>query len=275
MSEFTVPDTLSPSRVSSFQDCPLQFRFASIQGLPQPPGIHAVKGNVVHRALELLFGHDPQRRDREVAHASLATARAEFEPTYDFTGLQLSQKAAETFWRDCGSLVDGYMNMEDPRSITAAELELWVEAPLGPIRVRGYVDRLEQTEDGRLVITDYKTGKAPRESDVDARMRQLEMYAYMIRSMRGELPAKMQLLYVKDGVRLEREPTEQAMKFVVTRTTALHAAIERACTTGAFPPRTSGLCNFCNFKPWCPAFGGDPDRAAEEAPLRYPRPTDA
>jgi putative RecB family exonuclease len=82
----------------------------------------------------------------------------------------------------------------------------------------------------------------------------------------------MQLLYVKDGVRLVREPTEQAMRFVVTRITALHAAIERACTTGGFPPRTSGLCNFCNFKPWCPAFGGDPDRAADEAPLRYPRP---
>lgn len=272
MSAFTVPDTLSPSRVSSFQDCPLQFRFSAIQGLPQPPGIHAVKGNVVHRALELLLSHDPERRDRELAHDSLTQARNEFAPTYDFTGLQLSDKAAETFWRDCSSLIDGYLRMEDPQTIRAAELELWVEAPLGPIRVRGYVDRLEQQDDGSLVITDYKTGKAPRETDIDARMRQLEMYAYMIRAMRGELPAKMQLLYVKDGVRLVREPTEQAMRFVVTRITALHAAIERACTTGGFPPRTSGLCNFCNFKPWCPAFGGDPDRAADEAPLRYPRP---
>jgi putative RecB family exonuclease len=274
MTAFEVPDTLSPSRVSSFQDCPLQFRFASIQGLPQPPGIHAVKGNVVHRALELLFTHGPADRTQEAAHASMTAARQEYEPTYDFTGLELSEKAAATFWRDCSSLVDGYMRMEDPKSVVAAELELWVEAPLGPIRIRGYVDRLEQTEDGRLVITDYKTGRAPRESDIDARMRQLEMYAFMIRAMRGELPARMQLLYVKDGVRLVREPTEQAMRFVVTRTTALHAAIERACTSGSFPPRTSGLCNFCNFKPWCPAFGGDPDRAADEAPLRYPRAAD-
>ena len=188
MSAFTVPDTLSPSRVSSFQDCPLQFRFSAIQGLPQPPGIHAVKGNVVHRALELLLSHDPEHRDRELAHDSLTQARNEFAPTYDFTGLQLSDKAAETFWRDCSSLIDGYLRMEDPQTIRAAELELWVEAPLGPIRVRGYVDRLEQQDDGSLVITDYKTGKAPRETDIDARMRQLEMYAYMIRAMRGELP---------------------------------------------------------------------------------------
>ena len=272
MSLFAIPDTLSPSRVSSFQDCPLQFRFASIQGLPQPPGIHAVKGNVVHRALELLFAHDPERRDHDVAHQSLVDARSEYEPAYDFTGLQLTPTAAAAFWRDCSKLVDGYLQMEDPQTIRAAELELWVEAPLGPIRIRGYVDRLERLDDGQLMITDYKTGKAPRETDIDARMRQLEMYAYMIRDMRGELPAKMQLLYVKDGVRLVREPTEQAMRFVVTRTTALHAAIERACTTGSFPPRTSGLCNFCNFKPWCPAFGGDPERAADEAPIMYPRP---
>jgi putative RecB family exonuclease len=275
MSTFAIPDTLSPSRVSSFQDCPLQFRFSSIQGLPQPPGIHAVKGNVVHRALELLLTHEPERRDHTLAHESLAVARSEYEPTYDFTGLDLSEKAAAAFWRDCTALVDGYLRMEDPQTIRQAELELWVEAPLGPISIRGFIDRLEQLEDGSLMITDYKTGKAPRETDVDARMRQLEMYAYMIRAMRGELPAKMQLLYVKDGVRLVREPTEQAMRFVVTRTTALHAAIERACTSGAFPPRTSGLCNFCNFKPWCPAFGGDPDRAADEAPLMYPRPADS
>mgnify|MGYP000686681529 CR=1 FL=1 len=48
MSEtFAVPDSLSPSSTSTFQTCPLQFRFQNIQKLPQPPGAAAVKGNVV------------------------------------------------------------------------------------------------------------------------------------------------------------------------------------------------------------------------------------
>lgn len=273
MSQFEVPVTLSPSRASSFQDCPLRFRFASIESLPEPPGFHAVKGNVVHRALEILLRMSAPDRTRQSAREAMSVSRSEYEPKYDFVGLELDEVAARSFWSDCERLVDAYFDLEDPATLHDVELELWVEAPLGKFHVRGYVDRLERMPDGGLVITDYKTGKAPRESDVSNKMRQLEMYAYMVRALRGELPAKMRLMYLKDGVVLEQQPTEMSIKFLEKRTIALYEAIERACTTGNFPPRRSGLCNFCNFKPWCPEFGGQPELAAVEAPLKYPRPS--
>jgi len=268
--QFPVPVTLSPSRVSSFQDCALQFRFASIQNLPQPPGIHAVKGNVVHRALELLLALESGARTSDAAHESMAEARREYEQMYDFTGLNLTREQSDKFWQECSGLIDGYLKMEDPRNINGIDIELWVEAPLDGFTIRGYIDRLERDSLGNLVVTDYKTGKSPRANDVDNKMRQLEMYAYMILAMRGELPASLQLLYIKEGVRLTRIPTEQSMQFVVTRTSAMYKAIERACITGNFPTRKSGLCNFCKFKKWCPEFGGDPTRAAIEAPLLHP-----
>lgn len=273
MSQFEVPVTLSPSRASSFQDCPLRFRFSSIQSLPEPPGFHAVKGNVVHRALEILLRMSAVERTREAARDAMSTSRSEYEPKYDFVGLELDETAARAFWSDCERLVDAYFDLEDPTTLHDVELELWVEAPLGKFQVRGYVDRLERMSDGGLVITDYKTGKAPRENDVSNKMRQLEMYAYMVRALRGELPAKMRLMYLKDGVVLEQQPTETSIRFLEKRTIALYEAIERACTSGNFPPRRSGLCNFCNFKPWCPEFGGQPELAAVEAPLKYPRPS--
>lgn len=271
MSAFDVPTSLSPSRASSFQDCPLQFRFASIQGLPQPPGFHAVKGNVVHRALELLLRLSAPERTREAARDAMSSSRNEYEAKYDFVGLNLDDAAAREFWADCERLTDAYFDLEDPTTLDDIELELWVEAPLGTFNVRGYVDRLERTKEGALVITDYKTGRAPRESDVGNKMRQLEMYAYMVRALRGELPSRMRLMYLKDKVVLEQQPTESSMKFLEKRTIALFDAIERACTNGNFPPKRSGLCNFCNFKQWCPEFGGNPELAAVEAPLKYPR----
>ena len=52
---FDVPVRLSPSRVEAFTSCPMAFRFASIEKLPEPPGIHMTRGSLVHRALELFF----------------------------------------------------------------------------------------------------------------------------------------------------------------------------------------------------------------------------
>jgi putative RecB family exonuclease len=38
------------------------------------------------------------------------------------------------------------------------------------------------------------------------------------------------------------------------RTSAVWNAIERACVTEDFRPKVGPLCNFCHFKPSCPAF---------------------
>ena len=235
MTTWPIPESLSPSSTSTFQDCPLKFRFQNIQKLPQPPSVAAVKGNVVHRALELLFGLEPEQRTEDAAVAFAQTARTEFEPTYDITGLNLNAKQLDDFWNDCDSLVKSYLRMEDPTTINSIDTEMWVTAPLAKVALRGIIDRIERDADGGLIISDYKTGKAPRDIDVEGKMMQLQMYAYMLREMRGELPTSLQLLYIKDGIRHTRTPTEQSMRFVHTRTTALFNAIEKSCATASTP----------------------------------------
>jgi putative RecB family exonuclease len=54
-----LPTSLSPSKVSSFRDCALAFRFSAIDRLPEPPTVPAAKGTLVHRVLELLLGRSP------------------------------------------------------------------------------------------------------------------------------------------------------------------------------------------------------------------------
>jgi hypothetical protein len=49
-----LPISLSPSRASDFLTCPLLFRFRSIDRIPQEPSSAAVRGTVVHSALEKL-----------------------------------------------------------------------------------------------------------------------------------------------------------------------------------------------------------------------------
>jgi putative RecB family exonuclease len=39
-------------------------------------------------------------------------------------------------------------------------------------------------------------------------------------------------------------------------------AIERACRDEDFRPHPSPLCNYCRFREFCPAYGGNPEEAA-------------
>ena len=47
-----IPQALSPSRASDFQNCPLLYRFRTIDRLPEAPSPAAVRGTLVHELLE-------------------------------------------------------------------------------------------------------------------------------------------------------------------------------------------------------------------------------
>ena len=90
---WTVPASLSPSRVESFLSCPLAFRFSSIQRLPDPPTQATTKGSLVHRALERLFLLPPDDRTPGALDQCVAEAITEYQAHPDFTGLTLEETA--------------------------------------------------------------------------------------------------------------------------------------------------------------------------------------
>ncbi len=263
---FPVPTSLSPSRVEAFTNCPLQFRFASIEKLPEPPSPHAAKGSLVHRALELLFYAPAAERTRELGDHCLHQAVEEFRVDPEYAGLAFGDDEFATFVADAASLIDGYFRLEDPTAVREIGLEIRLEASLGTLSLRGIIDRLELDQDGELVVTDYKTGRPPFRDREQQKLGGVNFYAWLCGEVLGRRPAKVRLMYLRAGETLEAAPSEQSVRFLTRRTSAVFQAVEKACATGDFRPRTSGLCNFCSFKPWCPAHGGDPTRAATEAP---------
>ena len=266
---FPVPMSLSQSRVSSFTSCPMQFRFSSIEKLPEPPGVATTKGSIVHRALELLFVRRSAARTPEALAIDMATALEEYRTDPDYVGLRLDVDAATKFDRDCHALIDKYFAMEDPTTVREIGLELWMEAPVGHLTLRGIIDRLELDDDGELVVTDYKTGRAPSGNFEQKSLAGVHFYSFLCEALFGKRPAKIRLMYLASGETIETVPSAQSVKFITTRTTAVWSAVERACTTGDFRPRQSKLCDWCSFKQWCPAFGGNPALAATEAVAAY------
>jgi putative RecB family exonuclease len=259
----TPPRSLSPSSCSSFKQCPLAFRFSYLDRLPEPPSPWTTKGTLVHRALELLLDRPADERVVAAALEDLATARVELAPHPDFADLDLTDAEWEKFDADAEALVHKYFQLEDPRTVKPIGLELKLEANLGGVRLRGIIDRLELDDDGEFVVTDYKTGSVPSELWEAKSLSGVHMYALLCERMLGRRPARVQLYYLSKPEAIIATPTDQSITGVERRTNALYSAIAQACEREDFRPHPGRLCDFCTFKPYCPAHGGDPLQAQE------------
>ncbi|MGH9246689.1 MAG: RecB family exonuclease [Acidimicrobiales bacterium] len=255
----TPPRSLSPSKVAAFTDCALAFRFSVIDRLPEPPSPWATKGTLVHAALQLLLFEPPERRTLDTALAHLVTATAELRTDPEFTGLGLDAGAEAIFFAEAETLVRRYFELEDPRDVRPIGVELLMEAEIGGVHVRGIIDRLEVDSDGELVVTDYKTGKAPNERHERGRLVGVHVYALLCEKVLGRRPARVQLLYLADPVAIICTPSERAVRVTELRMAAVWSAVLRACAKDSFRPQPGRLCDFCSFQAWCPAFGGDPE----------------
>ena len=263
---FPVPTNLSPSRVEAFTSCPLAFRFASIEKLPEPPVAHLTKGSLVHRALELLFCRHPADRTLEGGLEALAAAVTEYRSDDEFLGLELDGEAEAGFLADTEDLMRRYFTMEDPQQIREIGIELYLEARVGRLTLRGIIDRLELDDDGELVVTDYKTGRVPTERQERDRLGGVHFYSYLCEHLFGKRPARVQLLYLgPDPQVIIATPSEQSTRALEKKVVAIWSAVERACEQEDFRPKPSALCNWCAFKAYCPSFGGDPSAATSLA----------
>ena len=263
-----VPTTLSPSKVSSFKDCALAFRFSAIDRIPEPTSPAMAKGTLVHAALERLFGLEPDQRTLDAALACLVDATAALDqPEGDLAALALAPPDRAALLADAERLVRNYFLLEDPRQIRPIGLELRLQASVGDLDLVGIIDRLELDEDGELLVTDYKTGRAPSDRYEQSRMGGIHFYSLLCEELLGRRPARIQLLHLSEPVVITAVPTDQSTRGLRTRVGAIWQAVTQACDREDFRPKPGPLCTWCSFQQWCPQFGGDPARAAVDSGL--------
>lgn len=258
---YPLPPTLSPSRVAAFCDCALAYRFANLDRLPEPPSPHAAKGTLVHAALEALFCLPAPERTRAAAVACLDAAAAALADDPEVAGLELDGEATAAFVADAHRMLEGYFDMEDPRQVHAIGLELKLRAEVGGVQLTGIIDRLDRLPDGGLVVVDYKTGKVPPERYEQGKLLGVDTYAVLVERVLGVRPAAVRLLYVAEGIAITCRPSDRSSRFIERKVGAVWQTIQRANARDSFGPQKGRLCDWCSFRAWCPAWGGDPDEA--------------
>ena len=159
----TPSNMYSFSRVKTFHQCPLRYRFRYIEGRKEAfRSIESFLGNVVHDVLEWLYnerdgGRDPveeavleefaRRWVEERDHSVTAIRIADEDETYLRLGREmLARFFRETFVRDQSQTVA----LEQRLSVRLSETVLFT----------GFADRVGRTDKGRLFVIDYKTSKS-------------------------------------------------------------------------------------------------------------------
>ncbi|GGM62552.1 exonuclease RecB [Longimycelium tulufanense] len=255
---------LSPSRASDFKQCPLLYRFRVVDRLPEKPTKAQVRGTVVHAVLERLFGLPAAERVPDRAHALLEPAWREVRETRPelaelFARAEDVEAEVAEWLGSARGLLDAYFGLEDPRRLEPEACELLVETELDSgVLLRGYVDRLDVAPTGEIRVVDYKTGAAPREIGEAKALFQMKFYALVLWRTRGVVPRQLLLMYLADGQALAYRPEEGELRRFERTLEAIWGAILRAGRTGDFRPNPSRLCDWCDHKAFCPAFGGTP-----------------
>lgn len=157
---------LSPSRLGLFEECPRCFWLAIAKGLRRPSGP---------------FPSLPSGMDREIkAHFDRHRARGQLPP-------ELDGRVDERLHPD-GAFVERVRDWRrEPRV---------VDEPRG-VALRGAMDDLLETADGRLVVIDYKTRGYPPKADgaPDYYRRQLNCYTLLLRETGHPTADHAYLLY--------------------------------------------------------------------------------
>ena len=245
-----VPKYLSPSSASSYRECARRWKFRYVDRLPDPPGEAAVTGTFAHMVLEKLMQEPEESRTVDRAKELARELWPAMENSRDYRSLALDDDASRNFRWNGWKAIEGLWDLEDPGAINVAATEQDVRIEINGVPFRGVIDRVDNTAEG-LVVTDYKSGKAPSERFSSQYSTQMLLYAAALTELEGCKPVKAQLLYLGQKA-VEVEITDESLAEAVAELRTTWLAIMESCITEEFDASTGPLCGWCPFVAECP-----------------------
>ncbi len=258
------PSRLSPSGAGTFTQCPRRWKLRYIDRLDDPPGEDALAGSFAHRVLELLLQRQPDQRTMEEARVIARTEWPETEALSDYQALGHDEEQSRHFRWKAWKAVEGLWHLEDPAEVAVRATEQEVEAELAGVPFCGIVDRLEEEEDG-IIVSDYKSGRAPSHRFRRSRLDQVLLYAAAVETTTGEMPVRVRLLYLGQRI-VGMDVNRKEIEAVTEKLAGTWAEIHTACADNEFEPRVGPLCGWCPYVSMCPQGTAEvADRAKRKA----------
>jgi putative RecB family exonuclease len=256
MGDLAPPPHLSPSSIATFQQCPLKFRYAKIDGLKEDPTDATLMGNFVHDVLEEFYLLSAEDRTLEAAKG---LARTLWDTKWrDETAQWVPEAALRQLRWNAWWCIENLWGLEDPAGVEPSGIEQEINTDIEGVTIKGFIDRWSRDDQGMITVTDYKTGKTPRPQYQGDKYQQLMIYAIALQLLGHGEVKDVELLFLKGGDRLRRDVTAADVDKTVATIVGVHGKIVEGCESNSpdeiFYPNPSILCNWCSFKPFCPAW---------------------
>jgi DNA helicase-2/ATP-dependent DNA helicase PcrA len=234
---------LSASALQTYEICPLQFKLEREWRIPGEVPAAMEYGATIHRIL--LAYYESVRLGRtidddqliELFKTDLGAAGIEEQYQHDLYERQGIEQLRE-FLAKC---------KRDPVP-QVLHTEEWFEMQIGPAKVVGRIDRIDQLGNGHVAITDYKTGRPRSQEDAD-RSLQLSIYALAAREKWGYHADQILFYNLEENssvVTRRSESQLQECKHEVEEVARKIAAQE-------FDAKPGFYCTFCAYRSLCPA----------------------
>jgi DNA helicase II / ATP-dependent DNA helicase PcrA len=236
-------ERLSATAVEIYETCPLRFKLEREWRIPRDVPAALQYGAAMHRVLKTYY--DAIRLQRPMADEELIRlfrddlAQAGIQDRYQY---ELYENQGVEQLREFLSQCRSHPVPEVLHS------EEWFEMAVGEASVVGRIDRMDRVGDGRIVVTDYKTGKPKSQEDADKSL-QLSIYALAARAKWGYDVDALVLYNLEENAPVITR--RSAAQLEEARLTVEDVAQQIAA--GDFPAKTGFHCNFCPYRNLCPA----------------------
>lgn len=244
--------------MGTFETCPLSFYFSRVAKIPEPATVDTVVGHFVHGVLERLLELPVGERTLEQARTIASQMRSELTDDPEFMSLDLSEdEERDWVWR-CWKSIVAYFQIEDPALVNVKSVEQHLYAEVWGVPLRGISDRVETDVEGRIVVSDYKSGSTPSPGWGNRRLRQLALYGLLIEAVTGDRAHTLQLLFINDTdpCRIVGRYTEKIETEVGEALAGVWTSVRESMSQAQFVATPSVLCGWCTHRPYCPAWGG-------------------
>ena len=160
-------------------------------------------------------------------------------------------------------MLKNFYQKNSPWNFSVVDLESHFEVPIessgGAVHIlAGKIDRIDKLSDGEYEIIDYKTGKRmPSQDNLNSDL-QLSLYSLGLQKRWPHLKPdgiKLSLYFLKHGEKLSTVSSEKTVARAKNHVLKTISEIEEKSTkSGVFEPMPGPLCDWCGYKPICPAW---------------------